>query len=103
MAPIYVFRCEPCDYQMDELRKMGDYEPPDCNQCGQSTYKIITTSTLHLWNSERRFPNVGNTGDGTMTFESKGSYESHLKANHVAESATDAPAKVKSTAEVTVY
>jgi hypothetical protein len=55
---------------------------------------------MHVWNKDRSFPNVGNTGDGSMSFDTKTEYNMHLKSNHVAESATDAPSKVKLGAKV---
>ncbi len=27
--PLYVFKCEKCDHEVTELRKMDDDEPPD--------------------------------------------------------------------------
>lgn len=33
--PIYVWKCTKCDAVVEELRKMGDTEPPkSCGQCG---------------------------------------------------------------------
>ncbi len=31
--PIYSFECEKCGFVRDELRKMGEMEPPNCVNC----------------------------------------------------------------------
>lgn len=61
---------------------------------------LCSVPAMHVWNKDRSFPNVGNTGDGSMSFDTKTEYNMHLKSNHVAESATDAPSKVKLGAKV---
>jgi putative FmdB family regulatory protein len=101
--PIYVFRCQPCEYEVEEIRKVSDYNPPHCDSCNGTMEYILTPPDLQIWNAERKFPNVGRYGDGSMSFASKDAYERHLKDHHMAESSTDAPVKTPHGAEVTIY
>lgn len=39
--PIYSFRCE-CGFEIDELRKMGDFEPPACRYCNTKMEKVFS-------------------------------------------------------------
>ena len=102
MSPLYEFLCHPCDYKVEELRKMADYTSPVC-ECGEDMEWVISAPAVDAWNSERKFPNVTQHGDGTMTFKSKDAYKAHLKANHSAEYSHTAPIKTSHGAEVTVY
>ena len=65
--PIYVYRCDHCGHQFEELRKIGDPNPP-CSKvlmrtestqadgppeehdwaCGHDTQKVIVGSNFHL-------------------------------------------------------
>jgi hypothetical protein len=51
--------------------------------------RVLMAPAMHVWNSERQFPNVSPHGDGTMTFPTKDAYESHLKATGLREIAHD--------------
>lgn len=44
--PIYSFKCEKCNSEKDELRKMGDYSPPICcNEFMIRTFNPISFQT----------------------------------------------------------
>ena len=58
---------------------------------------------MHVWNTERRFPNVASAGDGTMSFSSKRKYEQHLTEHHMAETAHDGKVRTPHGAKVTRY
>jgi putative FmdB family regulatory protein len=85
--------CWGCNERTEALRKIGDYSPERCPVCGGNTEHIISPTTMHVWNQERKFPNIRKAGDGTMTFKSKTDYKEYLKSTHQAESAHDAPVK----------
>jgi hypothetical protein len=48
--------------------------------------RIYSVPALSIWDASRPFPNAVKSGDGT--FPTKAAYESHLKANNMAESDT---------------
>jgi len=45
--PIYLFACPKCKTEKEEIRKIGDYEPPICS-CGIKTERIFTPVTAIL-------------------------------------------------------
>ncbi len=103
MSPIYVFKCHPCDYVTEELRKVSDYTTPDCGKCGEETEYTISVPQMQVWDQCRSFPNVTQHGDGSLTFKSKDQYYKHLSDNNSSECSTDAPVKTAHGTEVTVY
>ena len=82
---------------------MSDFSKPACAVCRDKMDHIIVSPNMQTWNQERRFPNVTGFGDGTMNFESRNKYDTYLKNHHQAESATDAPKKVKSGSTVEIF
>jgi hypothetical protein len=82
---------------------MDDFAPVDCVACGGHAEHVISLPTMLVWNVDRRFPNVTPKGDGSMKFSSKDEYYGHLASNHQVEISHDAPKKVKSTSDVTVF
>lgn len=42
--PIYEFKCEKCGKKLEDLRKVGDFEPPLCGDCG-SEMKMVFSKT----------------------------------------------------------
>jgi hypothetical protein len=53
---------------------------------GHKTERIFSVPALSIWDADRPFPNAVKAGDGK--FPTKAAYESHLKANHMAETST---------------
>ena len=49
-----------------------------------------SSAAVHVWDSERKFPNLRNEGDGAMTFRSKTEYKAYLNANNIQELSTEA-------------
>lgn len=102
--PIYEYICWGCNERQEIIRK---YEQRNravyCQFCKGKAELVASVPQLGIWNAERRFPNVSNLGDGSMTFPSKDAYERHLKANHMAESAIDGKVKTPHGAKVTVF
>jgi len=84
--PRYEFLCPGCGARTERYRKVGDYTSPEC-PCGSEPELAVSLPSMHVWSGERRFPNLSPKPyhDGTETFASKAAYESHLKANHLAE------------------
>ena len=64
---------------------------------------MISVPTMHVWNTEFKFPNVTKHGDGSMAFESKAAYKLHLAENHQVEVAHDGLKKHKPGSEVINY
>lgn len=93
MSPIYEFVCVKCSDVVEEIRALGDYEGSDCSHCSTKRFKIVSSPNMHVWETAREFPNLRNEGDGKMSFDTKESYELHLKENGAAEWSTDAPIK----------
>ena len=91
--PLYEFACL-CGSRVEEFRKLCDWTPGNCIACGREMEYVISAPTLHVWNAERKFPNVGRVGDGSMAFNSKAAYQKHLTDTDVVEVSTDAPIKV---------
>jgi putative FmdB family regulatory protein len=90
--PFYQYNCNRCYTSQDELRtiKMRD-DGPTCGKCGYEMYRVIVPPAVHTWSQDRKFPHMRGDGDGTMSFPTKAAYESHLKAEGIAEIATDGP------------
>ena len=100
--PIYEFYCRPCDYKVEQIRPMCDYTATVCS-CGEEMEWVISAPAMQVWDQDRRFPNVTQHGDGTMSFRSKDEYKAHLAANHSAEYSHTAPIKTPHGAKVEVY
>lgn len=39
--PIYEYRCQSCDHELEALQKLSDPELSDCPSCGQSELKKL--------------------------------------------------------------
>ena len=48
--PMYVFKCEQCDHEVTELRKMDDDTPPkSCPECdGKNMKKQVTSAYFRI-------------------------------------------------------
>ena len=47
--PIYEYRCEKCEHQLEKIQKMSDDPLVDCPQCHQPTLKkIISAAAFRL-------------------------------------------------------
>ena len=42
--PIYVWKCTKCDTVVEELRKIGEDEPPTSCECGEGDFKKQLTA-----------------------------------------------------------
>ncbi len=42
--PIYEYRCESCDHEMEALQKMSDEALVKCPECGKSTLKKLVSA-----------------------------------------------------------
>jgi len=45
--PLFDFRCNHCDFEIELLQKM-DEKPPNCPVCGRSMVKLVSTTTFIL-------------------------------------------------------
>jgi hypothetical protein len=102
--PIYEFYCDRCALIEEQIRlKVGDTKGYPCFFCGETMFNVASVPAMHVWNQDRRFPNLTGHGDGSMRFGSKFEYKKYLKENHVGESAHDAPKKTKPCTKVITY
>lgn len=92
--PMYDYMCMVCNRRIESLRSIADRDVTlYCPSCDAVMQRVLVAPAMHVWNSERRFPNIVQEGDGSMAFPSKSAYEAHLKQNHLGEVSTDAPIK----------
>jgi len=84
--PIYEYLCEICDVKEEAYRRLDDREMGMLCPKGHAMARVYSVPTLSIWDSERAFPNAVKFGEGK--FGSRREYESHLKANDMAESGT---------------
>ena len=102
--PIYEYICVVCEEISEEIRMVSKRDKrTDCPNCSTHLIRIASSTTMHVWNQERRFPNLRGGGDGALTFPSMKSYEGHLKSKGVGEVSCSAPIKTPHGAKVTVY
>lgn len=87
--PAYVYRCPKCSRREWVLRRIADRNKLWKCSCGEAMQRLMTPPTMHVWNTERRFPNVSPGGDGSLSFESRSAYEQHLRDHGLAEVAHD--------------
>jgi len=45
--PIYDFRCEHCDFEIELFKKL-DEKTPECPVCGRSMAKLVSATTFIL-------------------------------------------------------
>jgi len=45
--PLYDFKCEGCDHEMEKHIKLTDKEP-ECPVCGRSMIKLVSTTSFIL-------------------------------------------------------
>jgi len=48
-VPIYEYRCDPCGYQKEHLRKISDPQLTTCPECGKESYnKMLSAAGFQL-------------------------------------------------------
>jgi putative FmdB family regulatory protein len=92
-VPIYEFRCEPCGFNDEIVRRMADRAKPHHCPRGHVMERIFSIAALSIWDADRPFTNAVAFGDGK--FPTRQAYESHLKAHDMAESKIDGRNKSK--------
>lgn len=86
--PIYEYVCPKCKVTIERFRLLSERSVLlECASCFVPMERIYSVPSLAIWNAERQFLNAVKSGDGR--FPTKAAYESHLKANNMAEVATD--------------
>ena len=89
--PLYEYACSVCMTTEEVYRPVSEcYAVQKCPK-GHVEQRIYSVPVMHVWNSDRSFPNAVHFGDGK--FPTKAAYESHLKANDMAETRTDGKIK----------
>lgn len=89
--PLYEYVCTKCQGRVEIFRMMHERNMPISCACGATLERIYSAPSLAIWNAERQFLNAVRTGDGR--FPTRAAYEAHLKANDMAEVATDGKIK----------
>ena len=93
--PTYPYLCG-CGNRRDVIRPIDSRDDPlCCLTCGRIMTRTISAPAVQAWKTDRKFPNTTEYGDGSRSFDSKLDYNVYLKENHLGESATDAPKKVR--------
>ena len=91
--PIYEFLCDECGASEEVYLRMVDRNLTQFCPLGHPEQRIYSVPVMQAWNQDRPFPNSVHFGDGK--FPTKSAYESHLKANDMAETAIDGRNKSK--------
>ena len=85
--PIYEYVCHECCTQATRYRSVADRNAlVECSM-GHRMELMFSVPALAIWNEDRSFPNAVKFGDGK--FPTKQAYDSHLKANDMAETRID--------------
>lgn len=84
--PIYEYVCAECGTTHESYRRVDDRNLTMLCPLGHETERIYSVPALSIWDADRPFTNAVTFGDGK--FPSKSAYESHLKANDMAETST---------------
>lgn len=89
--PLYDYECEKCLGVVEHLLSMSftDNTLP-CSECDGTTHRLLSAPAVQSWNKDRRFPNLGQEGDGAMSFDTRSDYKKYLKDNYICELSTDA-------------
>lgn len=53
--PIYEFRCERDDIEIEELRKLGDLNPPVCPKCNEKMERIFSSPLITTSEKQQTF------------------------------------------------
>ena len=85
--PIYEYICHECGTTHEAYRRIEKRHVVMICPLGHKTERIYSVPSLSIWDAERPFPNAVKFGEGK--FPTKAAYESHLKANDMAETAID--------------
>ena len=49
VMPIYVWKCDKCDAVVEELRKVGEDQPPEMCECGEGDFqKQLTKANFRI-------------------------------------------------------
>lgn len=91
--PIYEHFCRECKTTHEAYRSVEKRNVAMICPRGHKTERIYSVPALSIWDAARPFPNAVHFGDGK--FPTKSAYESHLKANDMAETAIDGRNKSK--------
>lgn len=87
--PVYEFYCHDCGDIFEVSRPIESRNRAfRCHHCKKPIDRIVSVPTMHVWNTDFRFPNVVHTGDGSANFPSRAAYEAHLKEAGLGEDST---------------
>jgi putative FmdB family regulatory protein len=82
--PVYEFYCDECELVVEKILPIRSRdEDMECVTCSTPLVRIFSPTTMHVWDTDRKFPHQ--TGDpsggemGEMSFPSKAAYEANLK------------------------
>lgn len=89
--PIYQYACAECGTTQEAYRRIEDRRFAMLCPLGHETELIYSVPAISIWDATRSFPNAVRSGDGK--FPTRSAYESHLKANDLAEVKTDGKIK----------
>ena len=84
--PIYEYLCQQCGTKHEAYRRMDKRSLAMICPKGHRAELTFSVPAISIWDADRPFPNAVKSGDGK--FPTKAAYESHLKANHIAEYST---------------
>ena len=85
--PIYEYMCPKCHTLHEAYRRMEKRHVAMICPNGHKADLVSSVPALSIWDADRPFLNAVKFGDGK--FPTKKAYESHLKANDMAEARTD--------------
>jgi len=85
--PIYEWICQKCGTTHEGYRSIEKRDLAMICPKGHKAERIYSVPALSIWDADRPFPNAVHFGEGK--FPTKSAYESHLKANDMAEVAID--------------
>jgi putative FmdB family regulatory protein len=90
--PIYEYYCYGCRLGRERISSIDRRNDTlRCDSCNNPMELCISVPAVQVWDTSRSFPNLTGYGDGSMTFDSKNAYQSHLDRNGVGELSTSAP------------
>ncbi len=90
--PIYEYYCFDCSLGKERIKPVAQRNyPPSCDSCNAKMELIVSSPSMHVWNTDRSFPNLSGHGNGGMTFATKRNYADYMLANGISEISSDAP------------
>jgi len=114
--PIYEYECPACEERVEDIASLDDCDKERyCMACSRLMVKVLSvpvvrmgkerpslgnwrssqvsngsSTAIHTWDPDRKFPNLRQGGDGAMSFPTKSAYEGYLKSENIHETSTNA-------------